>query len=365
MNGAGQAGITFNNSFLDGPHTVVATYNGSAASRPSCGSAGTLVVPFSNQIYAVGAGLGSIPAVKVYDALTGVERFSFFAYDVAYVGGVRVGIADVTGDGYADVIVGTTPGPVGGHVKVFDGLTGAEVRSFLSRPGSTAGIFVAGGDVNGDGYADIIVGGDKGEADGHVTVYSGNPKDIGTLGVPLLLRDIHAFTNFLGGARVAGGDVDGDGFADVIVGSGFGAKPNINVFSGASGVIIRSFLAYDPTYLGDVFVAVANLNNDRYADIVTGARTANGSHVEVFDGTKLATPTRPLPTISFISGDRTGAGFTAGSIGAVDRTGDGISELLVTFAGPPASQVQTVTLAGAPFGIQSPFPGFRGDIFVG
>ena len=73
----------------------------------------------------------------------------------------------------------------GGHVKVFDGLTGAEVRSFLAFPGFTGGVFVAGGDTNKDGFGDILVGADAGGA-AHVKVFDGQTGS--TDGIVLCLR---------------------------------------------------------------------------------------------------------------------------------------------------------------------------------
>src|SRR5262249_24960317 len=143
-----------------------------------------------------------------------------------------------------------------------------------------------------------------------------------------VIRDFTVFDrSFLGGVRVAAGDVDGDGYADIIAGSGFGATPHIKVFSGQTNALIRSFLAYDAAFQRRVFVAVANLNNDRFAEIVTSAGT-NG-HVKAFEGSTLALMS------SFIPGDRATTGVTSGPIVAVDRNGDGISEILVTLSGPP------------------------------
>jgi hypothetical protein len=66
-----------------------------------------------------------------------------FAFDPSFGGGVYVAAGDVTGDGVADVVTGAGPGGVP-HVKVFDGVTGAEVRSFFAAsPAFGGGVYVA------------------------------------------------------------------------------------------------------------------------------------------------------------------------------------------------------------------------------
>jgi hypothetical protein len=82
--------------------------------------------------------------VKVFDGKTGLVQRDFFPFDAAFMGGVRVATGDVNGDGRADVITGAGPGDAGGHVKVFDGKTGAEIRSFAAYDaGFTGGVSVA------------------------------------------------------------------------------------------------------------------------------------------------------------------------------------------------------------------------------
>ena len=69
-------------------------------------------------------------------------------------------------------------------------------------------------------------------------------------------------TVFLGGVNVALGDIDGDGIADVITGTGFGGQPHVRVFSGTDLHVIASFLAYDPGFLGGIDVASGDVAVD-------------------------------------------------------------------------------------------------------
>ncbi len=149
-----------------------------------------------------GLDAGGSSQVKNFDN-NGFETASFFAYP-GFTGGVRVGAGDVNGDGAADIITGTGPGAAGGNVKVFDGLTGALIRNFFAFPSFSGGVFVAGGDVNGDGSADIIVGTDAGSS--QVKVFDG----ITTAEI----ASFFAYPGFTGGVRVGAGDINGDGAAE-------------------------------------------------------------------------------------------------------------------------------------------------------
>src|SRR4029077_12849365 len=91
-------------------------------------------------------------------------------------------------------------------------------------------------------------------------------------------------SNFTGGVRVAVGDVNNDGVSDIVTAPGFGGGPDIKIFSGTDSHLIREFSAYDPAFRGGAWVATADVNNDGFADIITGAGAGGGPHVKVFDG---------------------------------------------------------------------------------
>ena len=225
------------------------------------------------------AGPGGGPHVKVIDGLTGAILRDFFAYSPTFTGGVFVAAGDINGDGTPDIITGSGAGG-GPHVKVFDGITGAVTKSFFAYGSTfTGGVRVATGDVNGDGRVDIITGSGSGGGP-HVKVFNG--KNLA------LMQSFFAFdAQFQGGVYVAAGDVNGDGKADIIVGAGQGGGPQVKVFSGLDQSLLFSFFAYAPTFTGGVTVAAADLNGDGKADIVTGAASAGPPHVKVFSGADL------------------------------------------------------------------------------
>jgi hypothetical protein len=324
---------------------------------------GIAIAPRSIKV--VGADAGGGPHVRVFDGATGAETFSFFPYPLGFTGGVRVSAGDVTGDGVADIITGAGPGG-GPHVRVFDGVTGAPVPGpidsfFAFAQAFTGGVFVAAGDVNADGFDDVIVGADAGGGP-HVRVFNG------ATGAELLSFFPYPL-GFTGGVRVAAADFDLNGIPEIVTAAGPGGGPHVQVFN-ASGTLftssdpilagfVNSFFAYAPAFTGGVYVATGDVNRDGRADIITGAGAGGGPHVRVFSGTNGA------ELAGFFAYT---PGFTGGvRVGSADVNADGRVEIL-TGAGPGGGpHVRSLDgLTGADLGGFFAFtPAFTGGVFVG
>jgi RHS repeat-associated protein len=241
---------------------------------------------FPDLVVAVGPGGG--PRVQVLDGRTGQplpgKLGSFFAYDARFSGGLSVAAADVDGDGVPDVITGAGAGG-GPQVEVFSGATGELIRSFFAfEPTFRGGVSIAAADFNGDGRADLAVGAGAGGGP-RVRVF-----DL-TTGEQLSgpLGNFFAFTkDSRGGVSVGAdwkaGDVNGDGVADLVVGTGPGAPAEVKVYSGADGAVVLDFAPFGPRMTAGVSVATAYVDDDPYADVVVGTGPGVAAEVRVFSG---------------------------------------------------------------------------------
>ncbi len=219
-----------------------------------------------------GTGPGAPSTVHVYSGRTGALLLSFFPYGAGYRGGVYVAAGDIDGDGQADVITGAGPG-AGPHVKVFRGTDGATIRSFFAYdPSFLGGVHVAAGDVNGDQTTDIVTAPGRGGSS-NVRAFSGSDGEV--------LLSFLAYPSFTGGVFVAAGDVNGDGLDDVVTGVDAG-PPHVKAFSSADGSLLLSFFAYDPAFTGGVRVATGDVDGDGQADVVTCSGPGGAAHVKAF-----------------------------------------------------------------------------------
>jgi hypothetical protein len=107
-----------------------------------------------------GPGPGGAPHVRAVSGAAGAELAGFLAYDPGFRGGLFVGCGDLDGDGRPEIVTGAGPGGAP-HVRAFrleaDGSV-TEVASFLAYdPAAIAGVRVGVADVDGDGRAEILV----------------------------------------------------------------------------------------------------------------------------------------------------------------------------------------------------------------
>lgn len=304
------------------------------------------------------------------------ELNSFFAYDPGFTGGVRVATGDVNGDGTPDIITGAGPGG-GPHVRVFDGKTGGVLTdlpfTFDAAPGFTGGVFVAAGDVNNDGRADIITGAGAGGGP-HVKVFSGQDNSV--------LQEFFAYDPaFAGGVFVAAGDINGDGRADIITGPGAGGGPNVRVFDGQNSTELASFFAYDESFTGGVHVSTdANFISNEFEggdapEIITSpASDSAGVPVRFFAG--FDNPPNGIEFFPLLFAPELfpyGTGFAGGvRVAAVDLLDDpfGFPEI-ITIPGPGTdAEVRVFSFTSndpLPPGLDSffAFDAFAGGVFVG
>jgi len=283
--------------------------------------------------YAIGTSGGGLAQVNVYDARTNALLGILNPFGGRSTLGVSVATGDVTGDGIEDIVVSAGRGgkPT---VEVYDGRTLRKLGSFEAYSTSfNGGVTVAVADVNGDGRADIVTGSGVGSA-AHVKVFGGSTlfSSTGTVkATPVAMQSYLAFdASYRGGISVAAGDVNGDGKADIIVGAQASAPPHVKVFSGANGSELQSFYAFAPSYTGGVSVAAGDLTGDGKAEIIVGANVGS-SHVRVFTGA-----TNLIADYSAFGNGNKGA-----RVATQDTDGDGKREVIVVTgpSSPPRMRI--------------------------
>jgi hypothetical protein len=283
------------------------------------------VVPTTTR-FAVGVLENSAAHVRLYDA-TGVQVADVDVSALAGRGQPSFATADVTGDGTDDLIVGSGVG-VASKVQVYDGVTFAAGFSASPFDGFTGGVNVAAGDLTGDGTADIAVTPNVG----------GGARVVGYRGGDFtqVLNFFAIDSNFLGGARVAIGDVNHDGHPDLIAAAGLGGGPRVAIYdgttvlSGSPTKLLNDFFAFDSTLPTGVNVAAGDVDGDGFADLVFGAGAGGGPRVIVVSGQSLvasgAVVATGSPLASFFSGDTT---LRSGvQVATADLSGDGQADVI-------------------------------------
>ncbi|QEC41552.1 FG-GAP-like repeat-containing protein [Pseudobacter ginsenosidimutans] len=356
----GLAGITVLTDYIEGVSPMVNSEFGSSVA----GAGDVNGDGYSDVIVGAFKGGSSIStsgdgrAYVFHGSPTGVNRnWSFVeigSYSTAQRLGTSVACAgDVNGDGYSDVIIG---------IPFYN--NGLVVGAVMVRYGSSAGIssgnlimgvqasqlfgnsLAGAGDVNGDGFSDIIVGSpfyDNGELnEGRADIFYGSPAGINDTRHPV--GEGNQASAAYGGAVASAGDVNGDGFSDVIVGAYNFDNPDVDegivyVYHGsASGISagpssLRESNSADAR-MGASIAYAGDVNGDGYSDVVVGAPNySNGESFEgaiyVYHGSATGIPSTPSAFIEMNRGFTT-LGFSVA--GAGDVNGDGYADII---AGAP------------------------------
>jgi subtilisin family serine protease/subtilisin-like proprotein convertase family protein len=317
----------------------------------------------------VGTDAGTLARVWVYNA-DGSVRWTASPFGPNFTGGVRVATGDVTGDGVADVLV--TAGPGGpAQVVVLDGVNGTELRRFAAfEPAFTGGVFIAAADFDNDGFTEIIVTPDQGGGP-RVRVFDGRNVSVRAdfFGI--------ADPDFRGGARVAAGDLNGDGVPDLAVGAGFGGGPRVALYDGATlrvgaapRKLVGDFLVFEPSLRNGVYLAVGDLNGDGSGDLIVGAGPGGGPRVLALSGAALLVgQTQPLA--NFFAGDVNNRGGVR--VAVKDLDGDNRADVVAGAA--PGGAPRVVSYLGQFIPVNGTPPpaddflldagNFTGGIFVG
>lgn len=281
--------------------------------------------PRGRALFAIGAGEGGGPHVRVFLSGRGDDFYDFLAYDPDFRGGVRVAMGDVDGDGFRDVI--TAPGPGGVPVvRVFSGRDYSLITEFFAfDPTMLNGVYVAAADITKNGRAEIICG-----------VGEGGPPVVRVMegATGRQLAEFGAYERgFRGGVRVASGDVNGDGISDIVTAPGPGRPALIRAFDGRNPQnVLTQFDAYELAFQGGAYVSTADLTGNRRANIITGAGEGGGPNVRVWDAAAGM-------QFEFFPFDRNFRGGVR--VASRDVNGDGVPDI-VTVPGPGAPAVVKV-----------------------
>jgi len=233
----------------------------------------------------------------------GYYSSSYFGYSVHDAG-------DVNRDGYPDVVVGgyyySDSSTYNGHVSVFSGYNGKQLYKWAGYySGGYLGYDVAGaGDVNADGYDDIVAGepyyyySSVGYTTGAARVFSGRTGSL----MATVYGPSQSNTPYFGYSVDGSGDLNGDGYADIIVGATYALNGSGyysgNVYAVSPMTSTTIYTVYGPNYSSAYFgfqiTELGDLNGDGMSDLGVGCPYNNSYQGSAY------IYTTPAPTGSII-----------------------------------------------------------------
>jgi len=289
------------------------------------------------------------PEVKIFDSDLVKQETSFYGFDQAFRGGVRVATGDINRDNVVEIIVAAGIGG-GPNVQIFRA-DATKLKSFMAYDiNFRNGISIASCDVNNDGYDEVITG--PGSSSGpNVKIFKGD----GTQLISFMAYD----QDFRGGVNVACGDINGDGKDEIITGAGPGGKSHVRIFNELGTYLGLNFWPFDKSFEGGVSVAVADVDGDSTKEILMGVNKFGKSLVKIYEANSEKT----------ILGEFTA--FPDTFLGGVNLTGldidsDGRDEILAAANSGGGPQVRSFEINGEASRVNFfPYPeDFRGGVFI-
>ncbi len=277
-----------------------------------------------------GASMNNIADVT----MTGETSQSYFGSSVS-------GAGDVNGDGYQDVICGAYGynSDFGKAYIYFGSVTMDNVADVSMNGGAFLDYFGASvsnsGDVNDDGYSDVIVGAyGYNSLTGRAYIFYGGASMNSIADVTMTGETTN---NVFGYSVSEAGDVNGDGFADVYVGAyGFSSsKGRAYLYYGGASMnnVVDIYMTGDTTlnYFGYSVSGGGDVNGDGYADMISGAygKNSNKGRAYVYTNTMRG---EDIPDL-ILTGQYDGDSFGNSVSNAGDVNGDGFSDVIVGHPG--------------------------------
>ena len=244
-------------------------------------------------------------------------------------GGALSIAGDVNGDGFDDLIIGASGFDPSGSAYVYSGVNGALLYQWQNGQTSsdTFGESVsAAGDVNGDGFDDLIIGASKSGNSGSAYVYSG------VNGALLYQWDGGSAGDGLGGSVSGAGDLNGDGIPDVVVGAQYTHNNNRGsayAYSGADGALLYEWTGEGVAiWFGSSVSGAGDVNGDGFEDVIVGARLESAGGL-LYSGAAYVYSGVNGALIYTWGGQNPSDHLGCAVSGAGDTNGDGIDELLI------------------------------------
>jgi len=208
--------------------------------------------------------------VRVFDKKGQIKRSGFYAYDSRFAGGVRIVISDLDNDGNDETLVAE-----GSQIRIYntDNLLISEFYPYGKNSHSEINLAV--GNVMGGEEKEIVTGRGYGEQP-EVKIFN--------LKGEILHNGWMAYaSNFYGGVNLALGDLNGNGYKEIVAGAGFSGGPHVRIFDATGYLFDPGFFPFDPLFRGGINVACADLNGDNKDEIITGAGPTGGPHIQIYD----------------------------------------------------------------------------------